>query len=257
MGRPTAKRRPVILVSPSFAPAGIEFDDPSISLSHRYSDTLIEAGGLPWILPFTLDAELIRQAVAEADGVLLTGGDDLHPAIHRPDASKELAARCIGVDPDRDIQETILLNEVFKNPKPLLAVCRGHQLVNVGLGGTLFIDLPTENPSDTPHNRCDLKDKTVHPVAIDPGSILAKITRRRSIRVNSTHHQAIDQLAPELRPVAVAPDGIIEATELGEDFVHLLPWFLSIQFHSERLAARHPEHRRIYQAFVHACGSTP
>lgn len=257
MGRPSTRRRPVILVTPSYAPAGIEFDDPSISLSNRYSDTLIAAGALPWILPRTLDTNLIRQALAQADGVLLTGGDDIHPGVHRPDASPDLAARCIGTDPARDIQELSVLAELLKNPKPLLAVCRGHQIVNVGLGGTLVLDLPTEHPSEVPHNRCDLKDQTVHPVAIDPGSLLATITRRSSIDVNSTHHQAIDQLAPELRPVAIAPDGIIEATELVGDSLQKFPWFLSIQFHSERLADRHPEHLRIYEAFVRACASTP
>jgi putative glutamine amidotransferase len=257
MGRSSTRHRPLILVPPSFAPAGIEFDDPSISLSHRYSDTLIAAGALPWILPRTLDANLIRQAVAHADGILLTGGDDIHPGIHRPDASPDLAARCIGSDPARDIQELTVLAELLRNPKPLLAVCRGHQIVNVGLGCTLILDIPSERPSDIPHNRCDLKDQPVHPVAIDPGSLLARIARRASIDVNSTHHQAIDQLAPELRPVAIAPDGIIEATELNEDAAGRLPWFLSIQFHSERLADRHPEHLRIYQAFVRACRSTP
>ncbi len=257
MGRSSSRRRPVILVTPSFAPAGIEFDDPSVSLSHRYSDTLIAAGALPWILPLTMDAKLIRQAISEADGVLLTGGDDILPEIHRPDASPALAARCIGVDPARDIQELSVIAELFKNPKPLLAVCRGHQLINVGLGGTLHIDLPTEHPSEVQHNRCDLKDQTVHPVAVDPGSLLARITRRASLAVNSTHHQAIDQLAPELRPVAIAPDGIIEATELIGTDAPVFPWFLSIQFHSERLADRHPEHLRIYQAFVRACRSTP
>ncbi len=245
--------RPLILITPSTQAQGAEFDDHSISLSLRYSEAVIQAGGIPWVLPPTANAEVVRDTIGRADGVLLSGGDDISPEVHRPGAPE--AVRRLSGTPDvpRDVFELLVLQQLFAQPRPLLAVCRGHQLINVALGGTLHLDLATERPSEVPHNACDRKDEAVHPVAVDPRSILAKITRRRSLQVNSTHHQGIDQLAPELRPVAVSPDGLVEATELAEGAEGFLPWFVSVQFHPERLAHRHAEQRRLLKAFVEAC----
>lgn len=248
-----SRKRPVVLVTPSSQAAGAEFDDPSTSLSFRYSDALIEAGAVPLILPPTVDRRTVAAALQACDGIVFSGGDDLGCSLHRPDASPELMARCAPPDLARDVLELELIHAVLANPRPVLAICRGHQIFNVALGGTLVLDLPTERPSDIPHNACDRKDETVHPVALDPKSLLAKITRSRSLAVNSTHHQAIDQLAEDLRPVAVAPDGIVEATELADHARGLLPWFISVQFHPERLAPSRPEQRRLLKAFVDAC----
>lgn len=247
------KFRPLILITPSTQPAGAEFDDPSISLSLRYSEAVFRAGGLPWVFPPTTDPDLVHAAVGRCDGVVLSGGDDITPGLHRPEISPELQSLCGATDKSRDAFELLVLQNVFTQPRPLLAICRGHQLVNVALGGTLHVDLASEHPSEVPHNACDRKDVAVHPVVLDPKSMLAKITGRKSLRVNSTHHQGIDQLAPELRPVAVAPDGLIEATELTEDSRGFLPWFLSVQFHPERLAPKQVEQRRVLLAFIEAC----
>jgi len=244
-------RRPLILVAASPAPAGIEFGDPSLSLSCRYTDALLKAGALPWVFPPTQDPDAVREALSRCDGVLLTGGDDIGAGVHRPDASREMVARCIGVDPARDLSELLLLRELFAQPKPLLAICRGLQILNVALGGDLFIDLPTERPGPVAHNQLDRKDQPVHPVALDPASLLAQAVGRRFLNVNSTHHQAVNRLAPALRPVAAAPDGLVEAAELNGDGI--LPWCIAVQFHPERLAPKHPSHRRILTAFVNAC----
>jgi len=245
--------RPLILITPSSQAAGAEFEDPSLSLSLRYGEAIFQAGGLPWVLPPTADPDIVHAAVGRCDGVLLSGGDDITPQLHRPEVSPELKSLCGASDASRDAFEILVLQNVFTQPRPLLAICRGHQLINVALGGTLHLDLPTEHPSDVPHNACDRKDTAVHPVALDPKSMLAKITGKKSLRVNSTHHQGIDSLAPELRPVAVAPDGLIEATELTEDARGFLPWFLSVQFHPERLAPKQAVQRRLLAAFVEAC----
>lgn len=253
MPRKRTKDRPLIFITPSTQPAGAEFDDPSLSLSFRYTNAIYRAGGIPLVLPPCLDEDQVATAVAAADGVLLSGGDDICAQMHRPDAPKDLTDRCSPPDPSRDAFELSVLKSVFTNRKPLLAICRGHQLINVALGGTLYLDLATERPSEVAHNACDRKDTTVHPVAIDPKSLLARITGRRSLAVNSTHHQGLDQLAPELRPVAIAPDGLVEATELSEGAEDLLPWFLSTQFHPERLSPRQAVHARIFTAFIEAC----
>ena len=252
MPRAKPSRRPLILVTPSSQAAGAEFDDPSISLSLRYSNAVYQAGGMPWILPATSDAKIVAEAIDRCDGVLLSGGDDISHQIHRADASPELRAKCGAPDVPRDVFELLVLQTLFAEPRPLLAVCRGHQLMNVVLGGTLHLDLATETGSEVPHNASDRKDQLVHPLALDPKSLLARISGKKSLRVNSTHHQGIDQLAPELRPVAVAPDGLVEATEFAEGAEGFLPWFISVQYHPERLAPKHAVHRALIEAFMKA-----
>jgi putative glutamine amidotransferase len=252
MPRARKSRRPLILVTPSSQAAGAEFDDPSISLSLRYSNAVFQAGGMPWVLPASSSAEIVAEAIDRCDGVLLSGGDDISHQIHRPDASPDLRSKCGAADVPRDVFELLVLQTLFAEPRPLLAICRGHQLMNVALGGTLILDLVTEVSTDVPHNACDRKDQLVHPVALDPKSLLARISGKKSLRVNSTHHQAIDQLAPELRAVAVAPDGLVEATEFAEGAEGFLPWFISVQYHPERLAPRHAVHRKLIEAFIKA-----
>jgi putative glutamine amidotransferase len=244
---------PLILITPDFEPKGVEFGDASLSLSRRYADAVREAGGLPLVLPHTANPRVLKESVARAQGVLLTGGDDVAPEIYAPglpDRTRKLAR----VTPDgglRDVSELLLLNEVFRQRKPLLCICRGHQMLNVALGGTLVVDLPTQRPGEVNHRQMDRKCEVVHSVRLTPGSLLAKMARRPTLGVNSTHHQAVDRVAPGLRAVAVSPDGVVEALEPDSEQFEL-PFLLSVQWHPERLRDRHPIHRRIFAAFVAA-----
>lgn len=251
---PSAPRRPWILIAASPHGNGVEFDDRSTSLSMAYTDAVLRAGGLPWIFPPTPDVAALREAVGRCDGIMMTGGDDIAAAMHRPDAGSELASRCVGVDAGRDLFETALLGEWAARPVPLLAVCRGLQVLNVALGGTLYVDLPSERPGEVRHNQTDRKDEPVHAVVVERGSLLARSTGRRSLQVNSTHHQAVRELAPGLRPVAIAPDGVVEAAEWADSANR--PWLVATQFHPERLAPRRAEFRRLFGAFVGACRVT-
>lgn len=216
----------------------------------RYTDAVLAAGGLPWVFPPTPDREALREALRRCDGVLLTGGDDIAATWHRPDAGTAMAARCVGVDPDRDLFEAELLGQWSERPVPMLAICRGLQVLNVALGGTLYIDLPTERPGGIVHNQTDKKDEPVHPVVVERGSLLSRATGRRSLDVNSTHHQAIRDLAPGLRPVALAPDGLVEAVEWADAADRA--WMVATQFHPERLAPGRAEFRRLFGSFVAA-----
>ena len=126
--------------------------------------------------------------------------------------------------------------------------------MNVALGGTLYVDLPTQRPGDIAHAQMDRRFEPVHPVEVAPDSQAALIYRLRTLGVNSTHHQAIHRLADPLRATLTAADGVIEGTELQAASAGLLPWFASVQFHPERLYADHPEHARLFRAFVRACG---
>jgi putative glutamine amidotransferase len=244
------KSAPTILMAPSTAKSGEEFYDYSVSLSDAYLRAVTEAGGVPMVAPCAPAEKLVAELVSRADGVLLSGGDDIAASLYLDPVPADLAKTCSEPDPKRDLFETLLINETFRQRKPMLAICRGLQMVNIALGGTLIVDLPSQAPSEIRHARMDLKDKVVHPIAIEEGTMLRNILGKKSAGVNSTHHQAIGQLAPGLKSVAKADDGVIEAIELCEP---LLPYFLGVQFHPERLIWRHPEFRELFQSFTAAC----
>jgi len=246
------KKRPRILLTPSTQAVGEELPDHAISVSSLYFQAIIDAGGLPFSLPLTTDREVLTNAVRQAHGILLTGGDDILPKIYWPDVPPKLAKTCMCAEPARDVMELELVHEIFRQGTPLLAICRGHQLVNVALGGTLFVDLPSQYPSQVRHRRLDQRMSTVHEINLKSGSNLSKITGCRTLGVNSTHHQGIDRVAEPLEPVGHAPDGIVEAMELRKQDQRLLRWFLSVQFHPERLYMRYPEHGSVFKTFVSA-----
>jgi len=245
------KRRPVILVTPSTARKGAEFSDASISLSNKYTDAVIAAGGLPQIFPATTTRWVISEAVKRCDGIMLTGGEDIDPKLYAMDLPADLAKRIGPLEPDRDLWETDLIADIFEQQKPLFAICRGHQMLNVALGGTLVVDIPTQVPGALNHRRMDRKAEPVHDVKIAPDSLLAKVTGQQTLGVNSTHHQAVGEVAKPLRTVAQTSDGVIEAMELKEP--QQLPFLLSVQFHPERLIDSNPVFLQLFRSFVAAC----
>jgi putative glutamine amidotransferase len=239
------------LITPSTASKGEEFADASISLSNRYADAIIAAGGLPQIFPATTTRWVITEAVQRCDGVMLTGGDDIDPKLYAKDLPEDLAKTVGPLEPDRDVWEAGLIDDVFKQKKPLLGICRGHQMLNVALGGTLVVDIGMQVPGALNHRRMDRKMEPVHEVKIEPDSLLAKVTGKQKLGVNSTHHQAIGKLAESLRVVAESSDGVIEAVELKEP--QRLPFLLSVQFHPERLIDSDPLFLQLFSSFVAAC----
>jgi putative glutamine amidotransferase len=250
------KRPPIILISPDIESKGKEFADLSISLSRKYQEAVLAAGGLPLTMPATVSRRDIAACVSRSDGVMLTGGDDIEPSLYT-EALPAKARRTIEVTPDggqRTFRELLLIDEVFHQRKPLLAICRGHQILNLALGGTLFADIATQVTRALNHRRMALRSEIVHEVRLTAGSVLAKITDRQILGVNSTHHQAVDRVAAPLRVSAVSCDGIIEGLELKPNGARGLPFLVSVQFHPERLVDRHPEHQAIFDVFARACG---
>jgi putative glutamine amidotransferase len=245
------KRRPVILIAPGTARKGVEFSDPSISLSNCYTNAVIAAGGLPQIFPATTSRSIITEAVQRCDGVLLTGGDDIDPKLYARDLPKKLAKTVGPLAPDRDQWEAALIADVFEWQKPFFGICRGQQMLNVALGGTLLVDIATQVPGALNHQRMDRKAEPVHEVKIEPDSLLAQATGQRTLGVNSSHHQAIGKVARPLRVVAQSTDGIIEAVELKEP--RQLPFLLSVQFHPERLIDKYTLFLQLFSSFVAAC----
>lgn len=248
-------RRPIVLISPGVSTSGTEFSDLSISLSDTYGQALADNGAMPLVLVATASPAAVRDSVAVADGIVLSGGDDIDPELY--EASLPASVRkTVHVTHDggkRDLFELLLLNETFRQRKPLLAICRGHQLLNVALGGDLIADIPSQVPHAFNHRRRDKRDAVVHEVRLTEDSLLAKITGTQLLGANSTHHQAVGIAADPLMVTASSSDGVVEGLEFKPEYRGLLPFLLSVQFHPERLAPRHREHRLIFREFVRSC----
>lgn len=249
---------PLILVTPSTEKKGVEFYDTSSSLSFRYEHAVLQGGGIPVIAPMTTDRAALAEAVRRVDGVLLSGGDDINPALYEKKLSPALR-KTVALPPDvesRDLRELILIDEVFQQRKPLLAICRGFQMLNIAFGRGLIVDIPTQLPGAMNHKRTDKAGEALtHEVPLTAGSLLSKITGRKALGVNSSHHQGVLETAEPFAAVARTEDGIVEAMELKPEMANgppQPPFFLAVQFHPERLV-KHPEHLAIFSRFAEAC----
>jgi putative glutamine amidotransferase len=246
--------KPLILISACTQERGAEFDDFSLSLSMHYPRAVVAAGGLPWVTANHLEPAYIREAVRRAQGVLLTGGEDLDPKRYTGRLPARVARTVHRAHPDRDAFEWQVIGEVLRQRKPLLCICRGHQVLNVALGGTLFADIRLQKPQALDHCRTERKDRVVHQIECVRDSLIARIAGQERLGVNSSHHQAVARMAKPLRATGVTRDGIIESMELAPGAEGLLPFLLSVQFHPERLWARHAEHLELFRVFIQACG---
>jgi len=190
-----------------------------------YVRAVVRAGGLPLILSPLMGTGLNAELLDVLDGLLLTGGEDVDPVHYGQEPHPGLGA----VDPVRDAFELTLFRDARARGLPVLAICRGIQLVNVALGGTLWQDIPTERPGALPHSQPTARDERTHAVALVPGSRLAQALGATRCQVNSFHHQSIRELAPGLLVTARAPDGEIEGVETAGTE----PWLLAVQWHPE------------------------
>ncbi len=210
-----------------------------------YARALARAGALPLIVaPVTAPARA-AEVLPLVDGLLLTGGDDLDPARYGAVPSPALEP----VDRARDALDYALFQAAWDRRLPVLAICRGLQVVNVALGGTLWQDLPSERGGRVKHNQGEPRAERSHPVTILPASRLASITGTTALTVNSFHHQAVRELAPGLRVTASAGDGVVEGLE-SEDPGR---WLVAVQWHPEEYHAD-PESpdQRLFAALVEA-----
>ena len=215
-----------------------------ISVSLGYINGILEAGGIPVILPFTDDPLYLEEVVELYDGFLIPGGHDVSPATygHRPCEHTDEPCK------DRDIMENTLVPLIVAADKPLLGICRGHQVINVALGGTLIQDVATSYPTNTNHEQQPPFDQPVHTVTVKPGTKLAHLLGETTITVNSIHHQAIDRVAEDLVVSASSDDGMIEAVEIpNKRFV------VGVQWHPEHLWQQSEVHHRLFKGLVQAC----
>ena len=219
-----------------------------MALTEAYIQAIQQAGGIPIMIPIDLDTADVARVFDVVDAVLLPGGGDVDPAFYGAPMS-DLVKR---IDQDRDRVEIWAAQTAVAQKKPLLAICRGHQVLNVALGGTLWADLPNQMPGALPHDfdSTHPRNYAAHPVSIAPDSHLAGYLGATETAVNSLHHQGIRDLAPELRAVATAPDGLIEAVEVPDH-----PFAIGVQWHPEWLVADNPTMARLFRAFVTAAGN--
>ena len=209
-----------------------------------YFEALEEAGGLPVMLPLTDDRTSLTQLLGRCDGLLFPGGPDIDPALY----GEEKLPACGLTVPRRDAMELRLFRMALETDKPVFGICRGLQLFNAALGGTLWQDLPSQNPSPVQHRQKPPYDQPAHRVRVEPDTPLAALLGREETDVTSRHHQAVRTLAPGLRPMAYSPDGLVEAVWMpGRRFV----W--AVQWHPEHSHRTSGDSRRLFAAFVGQC----
>lgn len=251
-------RPPVIGVSASFAPyqkGRPVFTDGSFDYAkNEYTDSIIDAGGLPIIIPNfrKKDYHLINPLLRMLDGLLLSGGSDLDSSFFGEENNPE--ADCV-VRLRRDKLEMELLRrwELIRPDGPIMAICRGHQILNVFYGGTLYQDFTFCKVETIPQgHRTPEKHRTEHSIEVFPDTYLAEIIGDGMHTVNSSHHQGIKKLADGFRVSAKSPDGIIEAIEpIGDNRERII----SIQWHPEALPEK-PESGKLFSRFVGNCRNT-
>jgi putative glutamine amidotransferase len=212
-------------------------------LPEAYTQALSASGMTPVFIPATISKDALRDIFDRVDGIVLAGGGDVHPChfgIHESSLALE-------IDKARDSTEFALVRWAHQDDKPLLGICRGVQVMNVAMGGTLILDIPSQVGENIRH----LVDSTpqwrraiLHDVEIERQSRLAEAVGGETLAVNSIHHQAVKKVADSLRVTAWAGDGVIEGVEDASR-----RFFLGVQWHPEEIYAESPRMQALFQSF--------
>lgn len=239
-------KKPLIGLTPSH---NIEND--SIHLGPFCLRAIEMAGGIPVVLPLETEKSDMEQLTEHLDGILFTGGPDPHPFLF----GEETLMGCGEISVKRDAMEMALLSLAVERRLPILGICRGIQMINIGLGGDIYQDIPSQAVRKLPiaHRQPPIGYKPTHTVIVKPQTMLASICEDACVpslklQVNSTHHQAVRRPAPGLTVCATAPDGIIEGIE-KKDY----PFLLGVQWHPEYLWETDPAAAGLFRAFIAAC----
>ncbi|HLO28732.1 MAG TPA: gamma-glutamyl-gamma-aminobutyrate hydrolase family protein [Anaerolineales bacterium] len=216
---------------------------PTIMLMQSYVNAILQAGGVPVLIPSLIAADGWHDLYSRLDGILFSGGGDIgleylpgepHPRIDE-------------IDPARDAIELDLVEAAASDAKPFLGICRGCQVVNVALGGNLYTHIPDQLPNALDHSYPgNMRTVLVHEIKIEEGTRIAEIFGEPIIRVNSLHHQGLKDIAPSLHVAGHAPDGLVEAIELPDH-----PFGLAVQWHPEWLTDQEGT-RNLFRKFVEA-----
>lgn len=214
----------------------------SVWMLPDYLEGIKAAGGLPVVLPLEMSESDANQMAETCNGFLFTGGQDVSPELY---GMKDATGTIVAI-PERDKLESLLLSKALQADKAVLGICRGLQFINAFLGGTLWQDLPSQHPSEIVHRQGKPYDVPMHQVTLS-GDLRAFLGKD-VLEVNTLHHQAVKDLSSGLMPMAVAPDGIIEAAQMtGKRFV----W--AVQWHPEYLFRTDLDSLAIFSCFVEHC----
>ena len=233
------KKKPIIGVQ-----ALLDVERESLWMLPDYFDGIMEAGGIPVMMPLIKSEDEIAQLVDTFDGFIFSGGPDILPEYYGMKDETGTLVTC----PPRDEMDMILLKHIIEKDKPVLGICRGLQFINIFLGGTLYQDIPTQFKTDLIHRQKLKKDETIHSVRISGDSWLSGICDTDELRVNSFHHQGIKDLGEGLRAAAKSDDGLVEAIEMPDK-----KYVKAVQWHPELLHKVDEVSKKIFSDFVNAC----
>ncbi|MBW8012007.1 MAG: gamma-glutamyl-gamma-aminobutyrate hydrolase family protein [Chloroflexi bacterium] len=217
---------------------------PLISSPRSYIEALSKAGALPVLIPLGLPENQLKELITSLDAVVFTGGGDIETELFIGEDHPEVT----GVDKERDNMELQLVHDVLETQMLFLAICRGIQVLNVAMGGTLYTHIADQLPGAVEHTFFPGYpwDHMAHTVQLEEGSRLAEIVDTQTLPVNSLHHQGVRELASGLRATGYSPDGLVEAAELPEH-----PFGLAVQWHPEWLPDD-PKMQALFSTFVEA-----
>lgn len=225
----------------------LKYEHPLVSSPKTYPTALIKAGAIPVLIPTNLTPDTYPELLARLDGIVFTGGGDIDIAYFQGEPHPEI----YGIDEERDRQELTLVRMAVETGLPILGICRGIQVINVALGGTLYTHILDQLPDALEHScfPANPPDYPAHEVTLAAGTKLAGIFQAEKLQVNSLHHQGVDQLAPGLVPAATAPDGLLEACELPDH-----PFAVAVQWHPEWMPDDE-KMQQLFRAFVTAAAA--
>ncbi len=221
------------------------YGQPTILLQQAYVNAVIQAGGVPVLIPSLIAEDGWDAVYSRLDGILFSGGGDIALEF----SPGEPHPRIDGVDLARDSVEWKMVQAAAFDGKPFLGICRGCQIVNVALGGTLYTHIPDQLPGALDHDYPgNLRTILVHEVKLEEGTHVAEVLGEPILKVNSLHHQGLKDVASSLRVAGRAPDGLVEAIELPDH-----PFALAVQWHPEWLTDQEST-RNLFRRFIEAAG---
>jgi putative glutamine amidotransferase len=214
-----------------------------VRLTAAYVTALESAGLIPLIVPPLSSSDAASAVLDSVAGLVLTGGEDVDPARYGEKRHEKVRS----VSAARDATEAALIKEARERGTPVLAICRGIQILNVALGGTLVQDIPSQCETDIVHDEESARDSRTHEISVEPGSLIARAIGTEHCTVNSFHHQSVKRVADGMRVTARSPDGIIEGLEsMDENW-----WVMAVQWHPEEMTdSAEPWDQGLFKAFA-------
>ena len=226
-------KTPIIVLTPQNMPMEAPFDKPYNYSNGYNTSAILKWGGMP-VIPTYLDEEQAMTLMEKADGLLMTGGADIDPALY----GEEKMEQCGTIEYERDKSDIALLKAALALKKPVLCICRGCQIANVYFGGTMYQDIPTQAPSELKHSFYEypqLTEETTHNIKVLKDTPLYRLFGEEEFGVNSLHHQAVKDLGKGVVPMAYATDGILESWYLDSED----QWLRAYQWHPEMINTGH------------------